>query len=84
GEKTDYGIQFSIPSGRVILRFTRDLTKANEVKEINGKRFFIVYLRVEKYAAFIDIMRNENQLYFMYNYDNDQAYITTTEEPIGM
>lgn len=83
GEKTDYGIQFKIASGRVVLRFSRDLNKANEVLDYNGSKVFVVYLRVEKYPAFIDIMRNEGPLFFYYNLDSNQSYITTTNEPVG-
>ena len=83
GTKTDFGIQFKIPSGRVILRFTRDLTQENTVVDKGDKKLFYVYLRSEKYPAFIDIMRNEKPLFFFYNLDNNQAYVTTSDEPVG-
>jgi len=83
GEKTDFGIQFKIPSGRAILRFTRDLTKENKVVEKGDSKLFYVYLRAEKYPAFIDIMRYEKPLFFYYNLDNNQAYVTTSDEPVG-
>lgn len=83
GPKTDFGIQFNIPSGHVVLRFTRDLTQENKVIEKVGKKHFFVYLRAEKYPAFIDIMRNEKPLFFFYDFDNNQAYITTSDEPVG-
>jgi len=83
GEKTDYGIQFRIPSGRVVLRFTRDFSKENEVEQRGDLKMFFIYLRAEKYAAFIDIMRNEGPLYFYYNSETNEAYVTTTDEPVG-
>jgi len=83
GEKTDYGIQFKIPTGTVVLRFTRDLSQANVVEEKAGEKHFYIYLRVEKYAAFIDIMRNEKPLFFYYDFDTNQAYVTTSDEPVG-
>lgn len=84
GEKTDFGIQIKVPSGLAVLRFTRDYTLKNScTKKENGKYEFLIYLRVEKYAAFIDILRNEKPLYFFYNFDTDQSYITTSDEPVG-
>jgi len=83
GDKTDYGIQFSIPSGKVVLKFTRDLSRKNVVVDDGKKKVFYVYLRVEKYPAYIDIMRNEKPLFFYYDLFKDTAYITTSDEPVG-
>jgi len=83
GEKTDYGIQFRIPSGRVVLRFTRNLEQDNVVLEKNNLKVFLIYLRVEKYPSFIDIMRNEGPLFFYYDDETNEAYITTSDEPVG-
>jgi len=83
GEKTDYGIQLNIPSGKVVMRFSRDYTQPNTFTEKNGKYTFFVYLRSDKYAAHIDILRYEKPLFFYYNFDNNQTYMTTSDEPVG-
>ena len=84
GEKTDYGIQFTIDSGKVVMRFTRDYTKGNSTqKHADGTYTFYCHFRVEKYHAFIDILRNEKPLYFFYNFDSNQCYVTTSDEPVG-
>ncbi len=83
GEKTDYGIHMNIPSGNAILRFTRDYTLENYCEEKNGKKTFYVFLRVEKYPSYIDIMRYEKPLFFFYDFDSDESYVTTSDEPVG-
>ena len=83
GERTDYGIQFKIPSGKVFLKFTRDYEQANYFEPEGAHLNFYVFLRVEKYASFIDIMRYEKPLFFFYNKKNNQAYVTTSDEPVG-
>ena len=83
GERTDYGIQFRIPSGKVFLKFTHDFKQSNYFEPEGGHTNFYVFFRVEKYPAFIDIFRYEKPLYFFYNMDNNQAYVTTSDEPVG-
>lgn len=84
GEPTDYGIHIKVPSGLAVMKFTRDYTLKNAcVKQPNGTYEFQIFLRVEKYPAFIDILRNEKPLFFYYNFDSDQCYITTSDEPVG-
>lgn len=85
GLRNDYSIQFRIPSGHVVLRFTKDLSLENYYenhKHEDAKNFY-VYLRVDKYPAFIDIFRYEKPLFFYYNLDTNQAYVTTSDEPVG-
>lgn len=83
GEKTDYGIHINIPSGKAILRFTRDYAQQNAFTKKGDVHEFIVYLRAEKYPAFIDILRYEKPLFFYYNLDSNESYITTSDEPVG-
>ena len=83
GEKTDYGIQINVPSGKAILRFTRDYSKQNTYTKKGNDYEFIVYLRAEKYPAFIDILRYEKPLFFYYNLATNESYITTSDEPVG-
>jgi len=83
GEKTDYSIQINVPSGKAILRFTRDFTKPNSFVKKGDDYEFLVYLRAEKYPAFIDILRYEKPLFFYYNLESNESYITTSDEPVG-
>lgn len=83
GEKTDYSIQIKVPSGKAILRFTRDYSQANNFVKKGKEYEFYVYLRAEKYSAFIDILRYEKPLFFYYNLDTNESYITTSDEPVG-
>ncbi len=83
GVKTDYGIQLNIPSGKVVMRFSRDYEEPNRYEEKNGKYTFYVYLRADKYMAHIDLLRYEKPLFFYYNLDSNQTYITTSDEPVG-
>ena len=83
GEQTDYGVDISIPSGKVYFRFCKNFMKDNYVEEIAGTKRFFVYLRADKYNAWIDILRNETPLFFFYNFDDDSCYMTTSDEPVG-
>lgn len=83
-ERTDFGIQFRIPSGRAYLKFTHDLDQKNRYETDEGGHLnFYVFLRADKYPAYIDIMRYEKPLFFFYNMDNNQSYVTTSDEPVG-
>lgn len=83
GGQTDYGIQIKIPSGKAILRFTRDFSQINTYTKKGSEYEFIVYLRAEKYPAFIDIFRYEKPLFFYYNLTTNESYVTTSDEPVG-
>lgn len=84
-ERTDFGITFRIPAGKVFMKFTHDFERENysEYEPEGGHTNFNVFLRPDKYPSYIDIMRNEKPLYFFYNLDNNQSYITTSDEPVG-
>ena len=83
GEKTDYSIQFRVPSGKAILRFTRDYELQNRYETHGDLNIYHVYLREEKYYNFIDILRYEKPIFFYYDLDNNLSYITTGDEPVG-
>jgi hypothetical protein len=83
GEKTDYGIQFRIPSGKAILRFTRDYELQNRVETHGESHVYHVYIRSEKYPSYIDILRYEKPIFFYYDMTNNLSYITTGDEPVG-
>jgi hypothetical protein len=83
GERTDYGIQFRVPSGIAILRFTRDYEIQNSVEKKGKSNIYHVYIRAEKYPAYIDILRYEKPIFFYYDLANNLSYITTSDEPVG-
>lgn len=83
GQQTDYGIDITIPSGKVYFRFCKNYMKDNECTEVNGKKIFYIYLRAEKYHGWIDLLRNETPMFFYYNFDDDSCYLTTSDEPVG-
>jgi hypothetical protein len=78
----DYGIMMKIPSGIVHLRFIKGDLPANRIEDKRNKVFY-VYHRSDQYAAFIDIFRNEEPLFFYYNMTSNLSYITSTDEPVG-
>lgn len=83
GEQTDYGLDLTLPSGKAYLRFCKNYMKENFVRTIGDKKHYFVFLRADKYPAFIDILRNERPLFFYYNFDDDSVYLTTSDEPVG-
>lgn len=83
GEQTDYGIDLTLPSGKAYLRFCKNYMKDNQVIQHGDKRNYYIYLRADKYPAWIDILRNEQPLFFYYNFEDDSMYITTSDEPVG-
>lgn len=83
GQQTDYGINISLPSGLVIVKFCMNWMRENHYEEKNGKYTFNVYLRTDKYVNWIDILRNEKPLFFSYNTKTNICYITTSDEPVG-
>lgn len=83
GEQTDYGIDLTLPTGKAYLRFCKNYMKDNFVQEVGDSKHYYIYLRADKYPAWIDILRNEQPLFFYYNFDDDSCYITTSDEPVG-
>ena len=83
GQQTDYGVDIKLPSGRAHLRFCKNWMGDDRCEEVNGKKIFYIFLRSDKYPAFIDLLRNEKPLFFYYEFDGDLFYITTSDEPVG-
>ncbi len=76
-------IHLSLPSGKAILRFRDGRLKKNKAT-VNGKNStYEVYIKADRYLAFIDLLRNEKPLYFFYDLKGNVAYITTSDEPVG-
>ena len=79
----DMGVEISLPDGKAILRFRNDELPDNSMEKIGSKNIYYVYFGTHMYAPMIDILRNEEPLYFYYNHDNHESYITTGDEPVG-
>lgn len=76
-------ISFKIPSGTVRIEFVHNVVSKNEVLERNDRKHFTIYYQYNRYADLIDILRNEEPLFFYYNFESNQAYLTTSDEPVG-
>lgn len=83
GEQTDQSIQINLPSGKAYIYFCNNYMKDNYTEKVTGAINYHVYLRADKYPAWIDILRNEKPLYFFYSFESDMCYITTSDEPVG-
>lgn len=83
GQQIDQAIYINLPSGRAFFNFCSNYMQDNYVEEKNGKKYFHVYLRADKYPHWIDLFRNEGPLFFFYDYDKDFCFITTSDEPVG-
>ena len=67
--ETDYGIQFRIDSGIVLIKFGTGKLEDNHVETKGNKKLFFCYFRSDQYYNFIDLMRYEKPLYFYYNFE---------------
>ena len=76
-------IELDVSAGKAILRFVTGNLPDNSIEQIGSKTIYYVYYENEMYADVIDILRNEKPLYFYYNSDNHESYITTEDEPVG-
>lgn len=76
-------IHLILPSGKAVLRFREGRLKKNKATVKGKKSLYEVYLKADRYMAFIDLLRNEKPLYFFYDFTENIAYITTSDEPVG-
>ncbi len=79
----DAGVEISLPDGKAIIRFTHDDMPDNSHEVIGSKNIYHVYYDISMYPHIIDILRYEEPLFFYYNHDNHESYITTGDEPVG-
>lgn len=79
----DAGVEITLPDGKAIIRFTHDSIPANSVEKIGSKTIYHVYYDIMMYPHIIDILRYEEPLFFYFNLDNHESYITTGDEPVG-
>lgn len=79
---TDYGIRIDIPSGIVRVYFSKNDKKSSYTE--NGDKYrFEVHVDSSKYLAWIDLLRNEEPLFFYYNFESNNSSILTSMEPVG-
>lgn len=80
----DMGIEITLPDGKAILKFRNDdVLPDNSMEKIGSKNIYHVYYKTNMYSHIIDILRYEEPLYFYYNHENHESYITTGDEPVG-
>jgi len=79
-----YSIHLKIPSGEAILKFVNgELGENSHTDTVNNHSKYLLYFDANRFSAFIDILRNEKPLFFYFDYDSNQGYITTSDEPVG-
>lgn len=82
-ENIDASIEIPLPDGKAILRFMHDSIPPNSMEKIGSKNIYYAYFPIAMYPNLVDILRYEEPLYFYYNHDNHESYITTGDEPVG-
>lgn len=82
-ENADTGIQIKLESGIAYLHFMRSNMPDNRIVDKGNFHDYHVYIALDKFPFYIDILRNEKPLYFYYNLDDNLSYITTSDEPVG-
>lgn len=83
-EHEQYAIHLRVPSGEAILKFMPGSFGKNTFTEtVNNHSKYVMYFDAARFPAFIDILRNEKPLYFYFNTNDYQGYITTSDEPVG-
>ncbi len=79
-----YAIHLKLPSGEAILKFGDvALDENSHTETVNNRSKYILHFHANRFPAFIDILRNEKPLFFYFNIDLNQGYITTSDEPVG-
>ncbi len=82
-EEIQQSIELTLPDGRALLRFVSGALPQNSVEIIGSRNVYVTYYHLHQYLAMVDILRNEKPLYFYYNHDNHESYVTTGGEPVG-
>ena len=79
-----YAIHLKVPSGEAILKFVEgELGQNSYTETVNNHSTYVMYFKASRFSAFIDILRNEKPLYFYFDLEGNQGYITTSDEPVG-
>ena len=82
-ENIKYSIELPLPDGRAVMRFVEGELSENTLENRGAKNIYYIYYHENQYAKMVDILRNEKPLFFYYNTDNHESYITTSSEPVG-
>ena len=82
-DSADCSIHIKLKSGMANLKFYEGNVPDNFVVNKGSFHDFHVNISLTKYPYFIDILRNEKPLFFYYDYNDNESYITTSEEPVG-
>ena len=82
-QEIQYSIELELPDGKAIMRFVDQDLPDNQLDHVGNKNIYYVYYHTTNYLAAIDLLRNEKPLFFYYNHDNHESYITTSNEPVG-
>jgi hypothetical protein len=79
-------IYVSLPKATAQLRFYQDNTTIPNNTYINpssASKVYVVNYPYYQYAGLLDLLRNEKPIMFSFNEGNGEAYITTSDEPVG-
>ena len=82
-ESIQQSVELSLPDGKAILRFVSGDLPANHYEKVGSKNVYYTYFHADQYGPMIDILRYEEPLFFYFNHDNHESYITTGDEPVG-
>lgn len=79
-----YAIHLKVPSGEAVFKFVDgELGPNSHLETVNNHSKYCLYFKSDRFASFIDILRNEKPLFFYFDKDINQGYITTSDEPVG-
>ena len=82
-EQIQFSIELKLPDGKAIMRFVKGAIPENNMEKIGSKNIYYVNFPAKNYLATIDLLRNEKPLFFYFNHDNHESYVTTSDEPVG-
>lgn len=82
-DNIEAGIEVPLPDGKAIIRFVKKDLPENSKEVMGSKNIYYVYYHIDMYPHIIDILRYEEPLFFYFNHDNQESYITTGDEPVG-
>ena len=82
-ENIQYTVELELPDGRAMMRFVNGILPDNNMEKIGSRNVYTTYYHADNYLAMIDLLRNEKPLFFYYNHDNHESYVTSGDEPVG-
>ncbi len=82
-QNANCGIQIKLNSGIAYLHFMRSNLPNNQIISKGNFNDYHCYVSLDKFAHYVDILRNEKPLYFYYKHNDNLSYVTTSDEPVG-